>query len=56
MQALDVARIATIVHGPMESLYPPVQEGLDDLISIQTDTGAQQGKHLCAAAHKRLPC
>jgi len=42
MEVHDVARIAAIVHGPMESLYPPVQDGLDGLIAIQMEVGQHE--------------
>lgn len=42
MQARDAARIAMLVHGPMEALYPPVQDGLNALIAIQMDVGKRE--------------
>ncbi|MBB5448059.1 MULTISPECIES: Tar ligand binding domain-containing protein [unclassified Paraburkholderia] len=49
VQAHDVTRIATIVHGPMESLYAPVQDGLDGLIAMQMEAGQHEYERLQAA-------
>lgn len=42
LKAGDRVAASSIVHGPMESLYLRVQEGLDALIAIQMDQGKRE--------------